>query len=100
MRPDPSRCRIRIACAAFFPAAGFSGIVLDRLDGVMPMGATAEQAGIQATSLGPTARALAKFDDTVRARVLAAVTEAFRAWPLSDGQITCRIACWLVSARA
>jgi SAM-dependent methyltransferase len=80
--------------------AGFSAIGIEKLDGMMRMGSTPEQAGIQATSLGPTARALAKFDDTVRQRVLAAVTEAFRAYPVSDGQITCRIACWLVSARA
>jgi hypothetical protein len=80
--------------------AGFSGIVIARLDGVMRMGATAEEAGIQATSLGPKARALAKMDDAVRARVVAAVTDAFRAYPKTDGVITCRIACWLVGARA
>ncbi len=91
---DPDRLRGILA------GAGFSAIGIDRLDGVMRMGATAEQAGIQATSLGPTARALAKFDDSVRARVLAAVTDAFRAYPVTDGQITCRIACWLVGARA
>ncbi len=73
-------------------------IEIDKLDGVMRMGATPEQAGIQATSLGPTARSLALFDDEVRAKVLAAVTDRFRSYPLSDGQITCRIACWLVTA--
>jgi SAM-dependent methyltransferase len=80
--------------------AGFSGIGMEKLDGLMRMGATAEQAGIQASSLGPTARALAKLDDAVRARVLAAVTDAFGAYPVTDGAITCRIACWLVSAKA
>ncbi len=91
---DPDRLRGILTCA------GFSAIGIGKLDGVMRMGATAEQAGIQATSLGPTARALAKFDDDVRARVLAAVTDAFRGYPVTDGQITCRIACWLVSAKA
>jgi SAM-dependent methyltransferase len=91
---DPDRLH------AILAGAGFSGIVLDRLDGLMPMGTTAEQAGIQATSLGPTARALAKMDDSVRAKVVAAVTDAFRGYPKSDGFITCRLACWLVSARA
>jgi hypothetical protein len=72
---------------------------IGRLDGSMRMGATPEQAGIQATSLGPTARSLALFDDEVRAKVLAAVTERFRSYPLVEGQITCRIACWLVKAK-
>ncbi len=82
--------------------AGFSDIALARHDGWMPMGATPEQAGIQATSLGPTARALARLGDAdLSARVLAAVTDAFRAYPRGEGgTIACRIACWLVSARA
>jgi SAM-dependent methyltransferase len=80
--------------------AGFSDVAINRHDGLMPMGTTAEQAGIQATSLGPTARALRNFDEDVRARVLAAVTDAFRAYPKTDGMITCRIACWLVAAKA
>jgi SAM-dependent methyltransferase len=79
--------------------AGFRDIALGKLDGAMRMGTTAEEAGIQATSLGPTARSLALFDDAVRARVLAAVTDAFRAYPVTDGHITCRIACWLVTAK-
>lgn len=81
--------------------AGFSNISIARHDGLMPMGTTPEQAGIQATSLGPTARALARFADAeLTARVLAAVTDAFRAWPKTGGMIHCRIACWLVSAQA
>jgi SAM-dependent methyltransferase len=91
---DPDRLRGILA------GAGFSAIAIDKLDGTMRMGETAEQAGIQATSLGPTARALAKMDDGVRAKVVAAVTDAFRTYPQTDGVITCRIACWLVSARA
>jgi len=91
---DPDRLRGILA------DAGFSAIAIDRHDGLMPMGKTAEEAGIQATSLGPTARALRRFEPDVGARVLAAVTEAFRAYPKSDGMIHCRIACWLVSARA
>jgi SAM-dependent methyltransferase len=85
---------------AILAGAGFSDIAIARHDGLMPMGGTAEQAGVQATSLGPTARALRNFDDGVRARVLATVTDAFRAWPKTDGMITCRIACWLVAAKA
>jgi SAM-dependent methyltransferase len=80
--------------------AGFCDIGIVPHDGLMPMGATPEQAGIQATSLGPTARALRNFDDEVRARVQAAVTDAFRAYPKTDGMITCKIACWLVAAKA
>lgn len=90
---DPDRLRGILA------GAGFTGIAINPLDGVMRMGATAEEAGIQATSLGPTARALAKMDEGVRAKVVAAVTDAFRLYPKTDGAITCRIACWLVSAR-
>ena len=91
---DPDRLRGILA------GAGFTGIAIDPLDGMMRMGATAEEAGIQATSLGPTARALAKMDEGVRAKVVAAVTDAFRSYPLTGGAITCRIACWLVAARA
>jgi SAM-dependent methyltransferase len=91
---DPDRLRMILA------GAGFGDIVIARHDGLMPMGTTAEQAGIQATSLGPTARALRNFDEDVRARVLAAVTDAFRATPKTDGMINCRIACWLVAAKA
>ncbi len=91
---DPDRLRGILA------GAGFTGITINPLDGIMRMGATAEEAGIQATSLGPTARALAKMEEGVRARVVAAVTDAFRNYPKTDGAITCRIACWLVAARA
>jgi SAM-dependent methyltransferase len=90
---DPDRLRGILA------DAGYLNIELDKLDGVMRMGATPEQAGIQATSLGPTARSLALFDDEVRAKVLAAVTDRFRSYPTIEGQITCRIACWLVTAK-
>lgn len=86
---------------AILAGAGFSDIVIAKHDGLMPMGATPEQAGIQATSLGPTARALARLGDSdLNAKVLAAVTDAFRAYPRTDGMIHCRIACWLVGARA
>ena len=83
---------------AILAGAGFSDIAIAKHDGLMPMGTTPEQAGIQATSLGPTARALAKMDEDVRTKVVAAVTDAFRAYPKTDGVITCRIACWLVRA--
>jgi SAM-dependent methyltransferase len=86
---------------AILAGAGFSDIAITKHDGLMPMGATPEQAGIQATSLGPTARALARLGDSdLNAKVLAAVTDAFRAYPRTDGMIHCRIACWLVGARA
>jgi SAM-dependent methyltransferase len=86
---------------AILAGAGFSDIAITRHDGLMPMGTTPEQAGIQATSLGPTARALARLGDAdLNARVLAAVTDAFRTYPRTDGMINCRIACWLVGARA
>ena len=92
---DPERLRGILA------GAGYAAIGIEKLDGVMRMGATPEQAGVQATSLGPTARALARLADSdLNARVLAAVTEAFRAYEPVGGQIVCRIACWLVSARA
>lgn len=82
-------------------AAGWSDIAISKHDGLMPMGSTPEQAGIQATSLGPTARALARLGDAdLNARVLAAVTDAFRGYPRTEGVIHCKIACWLVGAKA
>jgi SAM-dependent methyltransferase len=91
---DADRLRVLLA------GAGFSDIAITKHDGLMPMGTTPDQAGIQATSLGPTARALRNFSADVQARVLAAVTDAFRTWPKTDGMIHCRIACWLVGAKA
>jgi SAM-dependent methyltransferase len=89
---DADRLRVLLV------GAGFCDIAIAKHDGLMPMGTTPEQAGIQATSLGPTARALRNFGEDVQARVLAAVTDAFRGYPRTDGVIHCRIACWLVSA--
>ena len=54
---------------AILAHAGFSDIAIARHDGLMPMGTTPEQAGIHATSLGPTARALPRSEDGVRTRV-------------------------------
>ena len=85
---------------AILANAGFCDIAIAKHDGLMPMGTTPEQAGIQATSLGPTARALRNFSADVQARVLAAVTDAIRSYPRTDGVIHCRIACWLVEAKA
>jgi len=52
------------------------------------------------TNLGPVSRALRDVDDATRAKVIAAVTEAFAKFQRPGRSIAPAIACWLVSARA
>jgi len=95
---DPARVK------AILTQAGFRDVRIDKLDGVMDLGPSAEHAGFQMTNLGPVSRALRDADDATRAKVLAAVTAAFARFRKTDslrGQtIAPGIACWLVSARA
>lgn len=85
---------------AILSGAGFRDIGIAPYDGVMPMGRTAEEAAYSAANLGPTARALAAAgDESLSRRVQEALVPLFRQFPMTDGVIAPRIACWLVSAR-
>lgn len=91
---DPERVK------SILTQAGFRDIRIEKLDGVMDLGPSAEHAGFQMTNLGPVSRALRDESDDTRAKVLAAVTAAFAKSQKPGKTIAPGIACWLVSARA
>jgi SAM-dependent methyltransferase len=91
---DPERVK------TILTQAGFCDVKIEKLDGVMDLGSSAEHAGFQMTNLGPVSRALRDVDDATRAKVLAAVTDAFAKFQKPGQTIAPGIACWLVSARA
>jgi SAM-dependent methyltransferase len=79
-------------------AAGFRDVQTKKLDGVMNLGASSDEAAFQMTNLGPLSRALGEVEDeAVKARVRAAVKVALEAIR-KDGVIKPAIACWLVAA--
>ena len=80
--------------------AGFRDVKIEKLDGVMDLGPSAEHAGFQMTNLGPVSRALRDESDATRAKVLDAVTAAFAKFQKPGQNIAPGIACWLVSAKA
>jgi SAM-dependent methyltransferase len=81
--------------------AGYSGISIEKFDGLMDLGASLERASFQVTQLmGPTARALRNADDATRARAESAVRQALAQTQSGNENIRLGIACWLVSARA
>jgi SAM-dependent methyltransferase len=91
---DPERVK------AILTQAGFRDVRIEKLDGVMDLGPSAEHACFQMTNLGPVSRALRDVDEALRAKVLAAVTAAFLQFQKPGQTIAPGIACWLVSARA
>jgi SAM-dependent methyltransferase len=90
---DPKRVE------AILTKAGFDGVTIDKLDGVMNLGRDVDHAAFQMTNLGPLSRALNDADDATRARVMDAVRAAFAKIATPEG-VRPGIACWLVSARA
>jgi SAM-dependent methyltransferase len=80
--------------------AGFQDVKIEKLDGVMDLGPSAEYAGFQMTNLGPVSRALRDESDVTRAKVQEAVTAAFAKFQKPGQNVAPGIACWLVSARA
>ncbi len=79
--------------------AGFADVKIEKLDGRMDLGPSADHAAFQMTHLGPLSRALNDVDDATREQVRLAVKTAFEKLRTPEG-IRPRIACWLVSARA
>lgn len=79
--------------------SGFLRVRLERLDTVMHMGPTAEEAGEEALNLGPLARAATDLDDETRDKIRARATKVFEKFKTSAG-ITPPASCWLVGATA
>ncbi|MEP6831276.1 MAG: class I SAM-dependent methyltransferase [Rhizomicrobium sp.] len=81
--------------------AGFSGIGIEKFDGMMHLGISPQEASFQVTQLmGPTARALRDADDATRARAQDAVAQALAKLQTGTDDIRLGMACWLVSAKA
>jgi SAM-dependent methyltransferase len=80
--------------------AGFRNVKIEKLDGRMHLGPSAENAALQMTNIGPLSRALNEVEDeAVKDKVRAAVTKVFEGMK-KDGEVAPAIACWLVSAAA
>ena len=84
---------------AILASAGFRDPAADRLDTLMNMGATLEDAVAAALSIGPLARAAMELDDSARDTVKGRVRETLAEFETPAG-ICPPAACWLVSARA
>ena len=91
---DPKRVEVILT------KAGFGNVKIDRLDGRMHLGPSAENAAFQMTNIGPLSRALNEVEDeAVKDKIHAAVAVAFEGIK-KNGEVAPAIACWLVSASA
>ena len=79
-------------------SAGFNRIHVEKFDGHMEMGATAEDAAREALNIGPLARAAAEADEAQRTKIRAVVAEAMAKYQTPKG-IRATVACWFVRAR-
>jgi ubiquinone/menaquinone biosynthesis C-methylase UbiE len=79
--------------------AGFNDVRVEKFDGQMNMGATAEEAANEALLIGPLARAAAELDEPLRDKIREAVASAMKKHESPRG-IAPPLACWLVSAKA
>ena len=77
--------------------AGYRDIRIEKLDTVMNMGATVDDAVEQAMRIGPLSRATADIDEATREKVREAVRGVMGRFVTPDG-ITPPAACWLVGA--
>ena len=77
--------------------AGFRDIRVEKFDGFMDMGATAEDAARDALNIGPLARVASELDEDTRERIRKAVVLALSRYVTTDG-VRAPAACWFVRA--
>jgi SAM-dependent methyltransferase len=77
--------------------AGYRDIVMEELDTVVNMGATADEATAQAFNIGPLAFAASQLDDATREKIRAAVQRVLAPYQTPEG-VAPPAACWLVRA--
>ncbi len=77
--------------------SGFRDIRIEKLDTVMNMGATAQDATTQTLNIGPLARAVSEVDEAARENIGAVVRNALAEFATPAG-ITPPASCWLVGA--
>jgi SAM-dependent methyltransferase len=78
---------------------GFHFVETRKFDEVMDMGRDLDQAAAYTLRIGPLARAAARLDDAVKAKITGAVKQALARFIRADGNIAPPVACWLVGAR-
>lgn len=88
---DPARLRRVLA------DAGFTNIAIERFDGSVNMGATAEEAATHSLNLGPLARAATGLDEAVREKIRHAAESAYTPYETPAGTRP-PAACWFVRA--
>jgi SAM-dependent methyltransferase len=91
---DPERVKTILA------AAGFSGIRVQKLNGVMNMGRDLALASAQTLRIGPLSHQAADADDATKKRIIAAVQGALAPFVTADGTVAPPTGCWLVGAAA
>ena len=79
--------------------AGYRDLRIEKLDSIMNMGATVEDAVDQAFRVGPLARAAADADDATKDKARVVVRDALAKFQ-TDAGVTLPAACWLVGAKA
>jgi SAM-dependent methyltransferase len=77
--------------------AGFANIRIEKLDTTSNLGVTPDDAANSALNVGPLSRAASELDDATRAKIHAAMKDAFKAHQTPAG-VTPAAACWLVGA--
>lgn len=79
--------------------AGFRRVRVEPLDTVMHLGASAEDAAVEALAMGPLARAATGLDEPTREQIRARAALAYEKFKTPAG-ITPPASCWLVGASA
>jgi ubiquinone/menaquinone biosynthesis C-methylase UbiE len=82
-----------------FMKAGFAEFKGEKLDTVMNMGASLDDAVAASLSIGPLARATAEVDEPTRGKIAQRVRDTLGKFETASG-ITPPAACWLVEAKA
>lgn len=88
---DPVRLR------GILEGAGFKNVRIEKLDTIMHMANTAQEAAQFSLGIGPLARAAAEADDATKAKIVERVAAAVKKFETPSG-VTPPAACWLVGA--
>jgi ubiquinone/menaquinone biosynthesis C-methylase UbiE len=97
--PGPFAFADNARLAAILSEAGFQSPRMDKLDTVMNLGATIDDAAQAALNVGPLARIARELDEATKAKIRDRVSGVLSQFKTPAG-ITPPAACWLVSARA
>jgi len=82
---------------AILTGAGYRDVHIEKLDTVMNMGATLDDAAEQSLRVGPLSRAATDLDENTRTEIRKVVRDALAPFVMQDG-IKPSAACWLVGA--